>query len=84
MLVGHLQSFRQVVCGPKDSKWHSLTTHASVAPARVGTVIYIQGDERGAKDPLVLPKTASGELSNNSVVVNGQRECFSQFLTGKW
>jgi hypothetical protein len=26
MLVGHLQSFRQVVCGPKDSKWHSLTT----------------------------------------------------------
>jgi hypothetical protein len=26
MLVGHLQSFRQVVSGPKDSKWHSLTT----------------------------------------------------------
>jgi hypothetical protein len=26
MLVGHLPTFMQVVCGPKDSKWHSLTT----------------------------------------------------------
>jgi hypothetical protein len=38
MLVGHLQSFRQVVCGPKDSKWHSLTTHVCVTSDLEATV----------------------------------------------
>jgi hypothetical protein len=38
MLVGHLQSFRQVVCGPKDSKWHSLTTDDNTHPEDLSPV----------------------------------------------
>jgi hypothetical protein len=63
--------------------FEELSVQAGAAPARGGTAIYIQGDERRAKDPLVLPKTASDDLSNDSVVVNRQRECCLHLLKGK-
>jgi hypothetical protein len=54
MLVGHLQSFRQVVCGPKDSKWHSLTTDVNnnLLTEKLLQTLWLDRRTLGLKEPL--------------------------------